>query len=148
MREREIVFSNPGDRFEPIYEPVLNDDGTIDLIETGKRDVQEYIQSFAEECTLDNILRRYQLGDDTALNKVQGTYCDTTVMPKTYRDVLDTVIKGKSDFDSLPLEIKQKYNNDFNQWFVDIGSDEWMVNMKLVDPVVEEKEVNVDEQKQ
>lgn len=132
--ERKRIFTCPGDRFEPILEPQLQDDGTIELIEVGKRDLQEYIQSFAEEVTLANILRRYQMGDETALAKVQGTYMDTTVMPKNFREVLDSVISGQNMFDQLPLEVKQKFNNDFNQWFVGIGSDEWMSNMGFEKP--------------
>lgn len=129
--ERKRIYSSSGDKFEPIYEPVLNEDGTIDLVVTGERDLQEYIQSFAEDCTLENILRRYELGDQTALSKAQGFYADTTEMPKTFRDVLDSVIKGQSMFDQLPLEVKQKFNNDFNQWFVDIGSEDWCAAMGL-----------------
>ena len=129
--ERKRIYSSSGDKTEPIYEPVLNDDGTIDLVVTGERDLQEYIQSFAEDCTLENILKRYALGDQTALSKVQGFYADTTEMPKTFRDVLDSVIKGQSMFDQLPIEIKQKFNNDFNQWFVDIGSEDWCAAMGL-----------------
>lgn len=140
--ERKRIYSESGDRFEPIYQPQLMDDGTIELVEVGQRDLQEYIQSFEEDCKLESILRRYQLGDETALSKVQGVYMDTTEMPKTFRDVLDSVIKGKSMFEQLPIEIKQKYSNDFNQWFVDIGSENWMSAMgfeKKVEEVPKEE---------
>ena len=141
MKERQRFYSNPGDQFEPIFEPQLQDDGTIELVEVGQRDLREYIQSFAEECTLQNILRRFQLGDETVLSKVQGAYMDTTVMPKTFRDVLDAVISGQNLFNQLPLEVRQKYNNDFNQWFVDIGSDSWIDAMGFEKPLENVPEV-------
>lgn len=149
MKERQRYYSNPGDRFEPIFEPQLQDDGTIELVEVGKRDLQEYIDSFRDECTLENILRRYALGDESALSKVQGAYMDTTEMPKTFRDVLDSVIKGQNMFDQLPIEVKQKFNNDFNQWFVDIGSESWLDAMGFekapeVVPEVKKEEGEVD----
>ena len=40
--ERKRMYSYPGDQFDPIYEPVLNDDGTIELVVTGQKDNQEY----------------------------------------------------------------------------------------------------------
>lgn len=129
----ERIYSNPGSPIRPVYTPKFNDDGTFDLVMTGKENIQEYIDSFAEETCIDTIIKRCQMGDTSALSKVQGTYGDFTEVPKNFRDLLQFVIDGRNYFDSLPVDIKAYFGNSFDQWTAQIGSDEWYRIMAMTD---------------
>lgn len=114
------------------YEVVVLPDGSFNLIESDKTDLQEYIDSFAESVSIEHIMAMCAAGDTSVLSKTQGAYLDTTVMPKTYRDMLDTVINGRAKFDALPVDVKQKFDNDFQKWFSDAGSPEWIKKMGFI----------------
>lgn len=131
MADYEVSFvpSCPGERFKIVYEPKVNPDGTLDLIEAGKEDLQEFYNSQAAACDMAVLLSRYFNGDKTALEQRQGAYFDSTMVPKTYAEMLQTVINGQRSFEALPIEIKKKFNNDFNQWFASAGSEEWQSKM-------------------
>lgn len=136
MRKRfKRFFSNEGERIKQNYTSSQLSDGIIRLIPLDTTDLQEYINSFAESCSIERILAMCANGDVSALSRVQGAYLDTTVMPKTFRDMLDIVIDGKNKFDCLPIEVKNSFGNDFEKWFSEAGTDEWLNKMGFVKPV-------------
>lgn len=147
MRKRlERFFSNSGERFVQNYTATQLADGVIRLVEGDVTDMQEFINSFAESCSIEHILAMCAAGDTSVLSRTQGAYIDATVIPKTFRDMLDIVIDGKAKFESLPSEVKQAFDNNFELWFSDAGSDSWLEKMGLVEKPVEtvEKEVKQD----
>lgn len=146
MRLRsDRFYADPGERFQQEYTGVRLADGTINLVESDVTDLQEYINSFEESCSIEHIMAMCQAGDTSALNKAQGSYIDCTQMPKTLRGVLDLVIDGQMKFNQLPIEIKEKFGNDFNRWFEEAGSEDWMKKMDIVKEVASvEKEVKPD----
>ena len=113
------------------YEGKVQDDGSILLVPTDKDDWYGYIQSFADSVDIKTILRRSALGDTSALNKVQGFYGDVTGMPKNNAELLQAVIDGQKNFEKLPIEIRQKFDNDFNKFFVTMDTPEWFEKMKM-----------------
>lgn len=56
---------------------------------------------------------------------MQGVYADVTELPKNYAELLNSVIKGREAFDSLPIEVKEKFGQDFNRFAATIGTQEW-----------------------
>jgi len=138
-------YSDPGSPIKVKYSPKIDKNGNIELFETGKENLQEYIDSFAEETSIITIIKQCAMGDTSALSKAQGMYGDFTDMPKTYRDVLQSVIDGENYFDSLPVEVKEKFDNSFQKWFATIGSEDWMkymdYNQKSDDLVIEKESV-------
>lgn len=133
MRKRlDVFYSDPGSRYHIEYDTVVLPDGRIELVENGKTDIQEYIDSFSESCSIENIVAMCAAGDTSALSKRQGQYIDTSDMPKTFRDVLDIVIRGENQFEALPADVKAKFENDFNRWFATAGSEEWLTSMGFV----------------
>lgn len=141
-------FSCPGDPIHIIYSPVVEDDGSVRLVESGKENTDDIIQSYAESCDLNVIIQRYLNGDLDALNQKVGTYGDFTQMPKTYAEALQMKIDSERLFDSLPVDYKRKFDNDPNKFFVQAGTKEWLeildplMNPKqeIVNPVVEKTE--------
>lgn len=126
------IFSEPGNPIKVIFSPIVNPDGTITLKESGKQNLQEYIDSFASECDINVLIARFVNGDISALNQRQGFYGDFTQMPKTYAEFLQVQIDSKKYFDSLPVEIKHKFNDDCNQFLAQAGSKEWFEIMSVM----------------
>lgn len=114
-------FTNPGNPVKTLYGSKVLDNGSIEVVITGKMNLDEYIQSFEDSCNINVILARFANGDSTALNAQTPIYGDFTGMPKTYAEMLQKVIDGQRYFETLPIEIKQKFNNDFNQFFAESG---------------------------
>lgn len=137
------IFSCAGNRFHIEYRPVVNDDGTITLIESGKMDIQEYIQSFKDSCDMNYIIKQLQLGNIDVLNQKKALFGDFTDAPKTMAEFQQRLIDGQKAFYNLPVDVRNKYDHDLMKFLADIGSDNWINNMRDFLPKVEEKENEV-----
>lgn len=126
-------FTNSGVPWKQEYIPRVEKDGTITLIEGEKTNFQEYIESFRDETDIENIIARFNNGDVNALSKAQGFYGDVKGIPKTYAEILNLVKEGEYIFDRLPVEVKREFDNDFNKWFVSMGSERWFDIMATPD---------------
>lgn len=100
----------PGSGIKQLYSPKLQEDGTIQLVESGTDDLYAEIQSHRDSCDIHVLLKRYQLGDVEALSKVQGTYGDFTAMPKTFAEALNAMIAGEQMFNSLPVDVRKNFD--------------------------------------
>ena len=68
----ERTYSNPGSPEEPVYAPVVDDNGCISLEVVGTMDIASYIDSFRESCDLNVILARYANGDASFIRLMNG----------------------------------------------------------------------------
>lgn len=125
------------------YKSIVNDDGTITLEEAGKIDFQGMIQSYAESCDMNIIINRIMNGEVDLLDKRHGIFGDMTEMPKTYAEMLQLQIDAKNSFDNLPVEIKKKFDNDYNVYLATAGSEDWYRNLGYSEQI----EVPPEEQK-
>lgn len=117
MRDANDFVCNPGDRYRPVRTSVVLDDGTIDVVVTGKEDLQAYINSFEQSCNINVIMERYT-GDPSVLQRGNPTYGDFTKAPKTLADVLQRVIDSQAVFAQLKPEVRAKFDNDYNKFLV------------------------------
>lgn len=140
-----ILYSNPGSRIKVDLIGEYDTNGEIVLTETGVHDWYEEIQSHRASCDLQLILKRFLDGDESALSRRQGMYGDFTSMPKTYMDMLNMSIKAEQMFAELPIEIKQKFNNNFALWLNEVNTSEWLSKMGLVKNASEVSDSNVNE---
>ena len=131
-RDHRHVESNPGDPVKILYSPVFDRNGVMHLEESGRENLYDFIQSHRDSVDLHKILERFASGDVTALQQRAGAYGDFTEMPKTYAELLNTVINGERTFDSLPREVREKFGNSFHQWLAQAGTPDWLVAMGLV----------------
>ena len=122
-------FSEPGNPIKEVYKPLVQKDGSIILVVEGHENTDEIIKSYEDSVDIDVILARYMNGDLEALNRRVGQYGDFTQFPETYAEVLQMRIDAENVFRDLPVEIKQKFNNDPDQFFAQSGTEEW--NEKL-----------------
>lgn len=119
---RDRIISNSGDRIKQLYEARVDNQGHIDLVESGTEDLYDYIQSFRESCDINTIVKRFAAGDTDVLARRQATYGDFTELPRTYAELLNTVIQGENYFNSLPLEIRAKFNHSFREWMASMDN--------------------------
>ena len=151
-REDEYISTNPGTAgIEKTYTARYDENGRLDVVETGSEDLYALIQSHREACDIAYIIQRYLNGETDVLEKQKGFYADITEYPKTYAELMNRVIESEAAFGQLPIEIKEKYGNNYLAWLQAAGSDEWLIDMGLIQPSeaeVAENEVNEDEPKQ
>lgn len=133
-------FTDPGDPIHVIYSSKVMEDGTINLVPCGKEDTQEIIDSHAEETDMHYIMEHLALGDVSVLNNKQPLYGDFTQAPKDMRHAMQILIDGEKAFYELPLDVRQKFDNDFRKYIVTVGTEDWMKKMNIVDKVMDESE--------
>ena len=59
-------------------------------------------------------------------------YADITDMPKSYIEAHNKIQKMEQNFNELPLEIRNKFDNSFTKYLAEAGSESWMKNLGLV----------------
>lgn len=126
--------SNPGTKTRNIYRSFVNEDGTLQVVKSGEYDLQAEIQMDKDLCDVNLIMNRFAAGDPMAsaqLSGRSGVYGDFTKVPKTYAEFLQMQIDGKAYFERLPAEIRQEYDNDYNQFLSAAMDDDNVV--KLMD---------------
>lgn len=147
LEHSKQFVSDPGSRFREKFHGVVQEDGRIELVSDGFEDVKERMRADAVGTTLPEIIARATAGDPTAFRKDIGWFGDVVGMPKTYADILNLVNDGRDRFESLPLEVREKFDFDFNKWFATMGTNDWYdkhgLNKKpekVVEPVKENVE--------
>lgn len=152
MRNKNAKVSNPndfvtssGESVKVLYSPKVLPDGTIDLVESGKIDINEMINAQRESTDIAYILAKMkETGDISSLAKVQGVYGDFTEFPKTYAEILQLRIDSENSFYQLDPDVRAKFDNDFNKYFATAGTEEWFTKlgvMKQDEKPVEEPKV-------
>lgn len=138
-------ISNPGDQDHILYSSKVMPDGTIHLTECGKENIQEIINSHRDTCDMNFILHQLNLGNTSVLNVREGFYADLTGAPKTMAEALQIMIEGEQAFNQLPVEVKQKFDNNYMQWLINVGNEDWLGKMSSVLPTTEEVNEEVKE---
>ena len=135
MRFADHSFvSNPGSPIHQLYAPKVESDGSITLVEAGVENTDDYIQSFAESTDIHVLMKRIQNGETDLLMKRPGSYGDFTKMPKTYAEMLQLQLDSVRLFNSLPVDVKEKFNNDPNQFMAQSGTEDWFKKIENVLP--------------
>lgn len=148
-RPKTIAAPN-GSPEEPEYTMCIDKNGHKYLKETGKTNTYNLIQESLEETKIENIMRRAERGDLTALNITNGQYLDITELPNTLAEAQNFVIKATQDFERLPLEIRRKFDMSPEKYVATFGSETWATAMgiNLHPETPEKEEVKTNEQEQ
>lgn len=142
----------PGSDDHILYDSKLLPSGEIVLTPNGKESISEKINAEKEYTDIRYICQRLALGDTSVVRPASSLiYTDLTSAPKTLAESLQIFINARSSFDSLDLETKNKFDNNYLRWLQDAGTKEWSESMskylpqKEADDLVIEKEVTTNE---
>lgn len=120
--ERVRVRSNVGDPVHIIFSPEFDRQGRMTLVETGRENIYDFIQSHRDSVDIHVLLNKFQNGDAAALSRTQGVYGDFTSFPKTYAEMLNVVIAGEQHFNSLPVEERAKYDHSYERFIASLDA--------------------------
>lgn len=123
-RKESLEFvSCSGSRFYLEKHGEVLPNGIIKLVADKEIDLQEKYNAEFPATTIDNILANSSPLQNFADDGLHGL--DVTQLPTTFAEFLQMQIDRKREFDRLPVEVKQKFNNDLNQYMATAGSAEW-----------------------
>ena len=127
--DRPLRFHVPtGDGTTKTYqEEIVN--GVKTLVHKGFHNVYEEIQLDVESTKIENILHACMMGDYSALKAREGTYVDSTNMPKTLMEAQNLVLRLKNEFNELPLEVRKEFNNSAEKYVEMMGTPEFNEKM-------------------
>lgn len=131
--DRQRVLSEPGQREKVTYGGHYDDKGRVVLEEIGRVNLYDEIQSHADSVDIHVLMQRYKNGDPEALSRAQGLYLDATVFPKTYAEALNHMADMERSFMSLPVEVREKFNNSFSEFLASSGESDFMERLGLVE---------------
>lgn len=81
-------------------------------VETVNKDPSLTIQSFKDECDINNIVARHaQTGEYTHLSNKLGQYADLTSIT-SYHDMVNQVHYANEAFETLPPKMRLRFKND------------------------------------
>lgn len=133
--------SNPGSGFATTYRVELDDKGHKKVVVDGETNLYASIQEHLEETLVQNIIDRASMGDEEALNRIQGQYIDATNLPKTLAEAQQKINNIRETFDKLPLDIRREFNFSAEEYVAQLGTEEFAkkVGIKTETKVEEEK---------
>ena len=136
MRNKNAKVSNPNDFVtDPgsperiLYSAKIKADGSIDVVPSGKENIQEKIEAQRDMTDMSYIIKQIELGNGDILNLNPGEYGDFTKAPKTMAEALQLQIDATKAWYGMPVEIRSRFDNDLTRWLVTAGTDEWNKKM-------------------
>lgn len=130
-KRRERTYAPTGDGTEPKMEMKIDEYGHKELEQVGTTNLYEKIQLSAEDCNIENILARAGQGDLSAFTGSK-IYADVTDQPKNLADAQRKIQAIQNEFNSLPIEVRAKYNHSVSEYVAAYGSEEWAINLGLI----------------
>lgn len=130
--------TDPGSDVKILYSSKILPNGMIRLTPNGKESISEKINAQKGYTDINYIINRLMAGDNSMLRE-GAVYGDFTQVPKSLAESLQIIIDGQAKFDALPLDVKNKFNNNYYQWIMESGSVPWMEKMNIpIQKIVEE----------
>lgn len=135
-------FSSPGDPIRSLFRLGLEDGHQV-LVEDGRINIPDFINAWRESTDMAFILSRINAGDTSVLSRKPCFYADSTVFPSNPADGLKMMDNAVRLFDSLPEDVRAKFDNDALSWVKSAGSADWLDKMSIkVSSPSSESEVN------
>lgn len=109
---RPVRSAPSGDGVLSVFSETIRSDGTKGLAVTSKTNVYEKIQASVPACNVNNIVRRFEMGDISVVNRTQGFYGDLTSAPKNIIEAQKTILNFEKQFAELPAEVRSEFGNN------------------------------------
>lgn len=135
LSDTKVFKSEPGSPYLDQYEFDFDEKGEVKRSSLHKSDkpinVHDRIQADFDSCDINNIMRRFALGDSSAINVRDGIYADVTKMPKTFAELFQRINDCQSLFDQLDPEVKQLFNNSYEEFWFEMTNDAKSFDAKI-----------------
>ena len=118
-----------GDRYLDVFQEEITKDGTKELICTGKKNIYDIIQEDKESTLIENILKATAMGDYSMLKMQEPVYIDATTFPKNLMECQNIVLKAKQEFENMPKEVRELFNNSPEAYVNEMGTKEFFEKM-------------------
>ena len=69
------------------------------------------------------------LGDFSMLRQKEPVYIDATTFPKNLMECQNIVLKAKAEFEKMPTEVKELFNNSADMYVNEMGTKEFFEKM-------------------
>lgn len=129
VSDPNTFYTEPGSPIVDVYDAKVLPDGKFEVVVTGKKNIQDEIESFRNQTDMSYILKQLAIGNNEVLTQTIGQYGDFTKMPTNMAEALQMDIDAKKAFYSLDLDTRNKFDNDYHHWLVSLGSEEWIAKM-------------------
>ena len=107
---REPFFSESGEKFQKQYVWTKDEKGEEVLLETAPIDIQQEIESYADECDIKNIVRKASFDPQFLKSLSEGalndTYTDITEFPQNIHEYHRMIASAQAN--AMKLEELQK----------------------------------------
>lgn len=137
------IPNNPGNKEEVTYSERRNEKGHPYLVKTGVRNTYQERQDLKGQYDIYKMLERYANGDNSVMRN-GAQYIDATAMPSNFHEAYNIMTSQREKFEMLPVEIKQKFGNDWVQWAAQSGTNEWLEKMGIQKEEPVKEEVNTE----
>lgn len=141
-----VAFVSPtGSGEKSVYQVQLTATGHKQVVMTGKTNLYARIQASLEDSKVENIIRRFTAGDTSALQSVQGRFLDATSFPQSFAEMQNMVARVYSEFETLPLEVRAKFDHSPERYMAAYGSEDWAdaLGLKKTSSVLPEQPLEV-----
>lgn len=135
------VGTPTGDKEATTYQTRIDENGHKITEAVGKTNIYDRIQSSLEETKIENIIKRFTEGDMTAFRTGEPIYADITAAPKNLMEAQNMIIKITDEFNSLPVEVRAKFDHSPEKYVAMYGNEEWAAavgyEVKKTEPAAE-----------
>lgn len=122
-RENLVKVKSPvGSHFAEVVKWRIDDKGEMVRKVTKVENIYDRIQAARDSVDLQRILERYENGDASALDRVQGMYIDAVDLPKNVHELHQAALIHDEVFDSMPIEIKKMYQGSAAKFWNEFGT--------------------------
>lgn len=129
-----------GSRYENTYqEEIDKKTGRKHLVKIGQTNVYELIQQDAEASKMVNIIQKLAMHDLSVLKEAKLTYVDENDFPKSLMEAQNIVVKAKAEFDKMPAEVRQLFNNSPEQYVSEIGTEDFIKKLTPYNNEIKER---------
>lgn len=121
------------------HEAKMLENGKRILTKTVKKNIYEMIQASREQTEIDRIVRRAMEGDPSVLSYMNGVYADLTDAPTSLAQAQQIMLNAKREYEKLPLDVKEKFHNNYEEYIAKVGSKEWFDKMGITEKQEQQK---------
>lgn len=122
----KTIPAPPGDNFIDVFQEEITKDGHKEIVKVGEKNVYDMIQEDLEQSKIENILAAAAMGDLSVLKAQEPVYIDATTFPKTMMEAQNIVVKAKQEFEKMPQEVKDLFENSPELYVSKMGTQEFL----------------------